>query len=611
MNDKTLYEEILERADIVTVISSYIDVIKKGKSYVALCPFHNDSDPSMMISKDKQIFKCFVCGTSGNAISFVQHYEKISYKEALKKVAEIIGYDDPRLHSNEYVKKVDTSLEPIINCINDLNLYYQYTLSSDEGVEAKKYLLERGIDTAIINKFSIGFAPKDGSNTIKYLSAKSHSLKTIENTGIASINGLNNKDNNAGRIIFPIHDGDGQVIGFSARKMPNDDSTSKYINSPETPLFHKSTVLYNLHNAKQAAKLDNCIYILEGFMDVIALERVGIKNAIALMGTALSNEHLEILKRLNVEIRLCLDGDVPGQRATMKAVASLNSKNINCRIVDNRNDARDPDDIYKQEGEDGLKKYVSNLIEPFDFIMNFYTNTSKLETKEAKEKLIHNVVDTFILSLEPRSLEFENSVTRLSKVTLYDEKVIKNYIERRRKSKATENENDFNVNIFSHSDFSLRSARQTKKELRRLLNCEKEVLFHMFNENAAIAYYSKNIESFVDELYRSIANFIVAQEQRSGKLDVSVLISDIESQIDDINKKEEMKKTIFDINSEQNHPPYSEALMDDCHKIITSEKDKLYQKEKLQTSTLGKTDEEKARIYNDYNRRKTFEKNNK
>lgn len=605
MNDKSVYEEILDRADIVTVISSYVDVIKKGKSYVSLCPFHNDSNPSMMISKDKKIFKCFVCGTSGNAISFVQQIEKISFKEACKKVAEIIGYDDPRLRSNEYVKKVDVSIEPIINCINDLNVYYQYNLQSEEGAPAKRYLVERGLGEELQNKFALGFAPVDGANTIKYLQAKGHSLKTIENTGITLVN-VNSKDNNAGRVIFPICNEDGQVVGFSARKLPNDPSEAKYVNSPETKLFHKSDILYNLHNAKQACKISNFVYLLEGFMDVFALEKIGISSSLALMGTALSQSHLNTLKKLGVEIRLCLDGDLPGQQATMKAVAALKSKNIPVRIVDNRNDKRDPDEIYKDEGAEGLNKYLNNLIEPFDFIMNFYTNTAKLETNEQKEKVIRNVVDSFIVSLEPRTFEFEDAVAKLSKITNYEEKVIKKFIANRR-NKINETKND-DVDI---SVFLKNTSQKHSKELRRLLNCEKEILYHMFNEKDAIKFYSSNIDSFYNELYNMVANFIVALHQRTGKIDLSILLSDIESQVEDDNKKKELTDLIFDINGEGGHPPYSEKLMEDCRTIISSEKTKAYEKDMLSTSIVGKTESEKARIYNDFNKRKEFEKKNK
>ena len=307
--DDSLITDVLEHADIAKIIGSFIPVIKVGRSYKAKCPFHDDTSPSMMISPEKKIFKCFVCGHGGSAISFVQQYLHISFFEAMKKVAELSGYSDPRLEKNVAKKASDPKREPLLKCLHDLTLYYQYALSTPEGKEGAEYLDKRNLTKEIRDKYKIGYAFKDGKATIDFLKSRGHSLKTIEDTGVSAMMNGAYFDKNQGRAIFPICDKDGNVIGYSARRI-HDTDEAKYVNSPETYLFHKSSVLYNYHIAKEAARIKGCVYVCEGFMDVFALASIGEDNAVALMGTALTDEHIAMLRNLNVEIRLCLDGDL-------------------------------------------------------------------------------------------------------------------------------------------------------------------------------------------------------------------------------------------------------------------------------------------------------------
>ena len=320
--DPDLIEQVKKHADIVKVIQSYQALEGKGKDFVGLCPFHDDKHPSMNVSPSKRIFKCFSCGAGGDATIYVMKRENISFFEAMKKVSEISGYSDPRLEEKQFVKPVDEVKQKRLKCLADLTLYYQYALSSEEGKRGLEYLNnQRHLDESMIKKYQLGYALKDGKTTIAYLQSKGHSLKTIEEVGIASIVNGTYYDKNNGRVIFPLCDKDGNVIGYSARTL--DKSDAKYINTQETVLFHKSNVLYNYHIAKQKAHIDGFVYVLEGFMDVFALARIGIDSAVAIMGTALTEEHIKLLRQLNVEVRLCLDGDVPGQMNAMKASKSL------------------------------------------------------------------------------------------------------------------------------------------------------------------------------------------------------------------------------------------------------------------------------------------------
>lgn len=375
-----LIAALLAQTDIVDVIKAYIPVTKKGRNYMALCPFHDDKHPSLSISPERQIFKCFVCGTAGNAITFVSKYEKISYNEAVRKVADIVGFHDERLLKEAFVPKKDPTIEPLYNCINDLQKFYEYDLNIPEGKIAKDYLAKRNIDDAQVKKYKIGYSLSDGRKTIEFLLAHGHSLKSIEDIGIA-LASANAKDANAGRLIFPLCDPNGQVVGFSARKL-SEEQNPKYVNSPETPIFHKGKILYNYHNVKGSARHDGYVYVLEGFMDVMALDKAGISSAVALMGTALSADQIALLRKLNCEIRLCLDGDNAGQIGMMKIITQLNSAGLPYRLVSNPKDLRDPDDILQESGPEALKEAMSHLVDAMDFQINYYLNVKKLETRK-------------------------------------------------------------------------------------------------------------------------------------------------------------------------------------------------------------------------------------
>ena len=424
--DERLVKDVLAHADIVDIISRFIDVIPKGKAFVALCPFHDDNTPSMQINREKQIFKCFVCGTGGSAIKFVQEYKHISFFEALKEVADLSGYHDERLEVKQKVVQKDPEKENLVNCINDLTAYYQYALKTDEGQSGYEYFINRGIDEELQKAFKLGYAFNDGKQTIQYLQSKGHSLKSAELIGVATGSSTVYSDKNAGRVIFPLCDDKGQVVGFSARRL-KDDGTSKYINSPETKLFHKSSILYNYHIAKEEAKRAGYVYVLEGFMDVFALAKVGIKSAVATMGTALTNEHKAMLRNLGVEIRFCLDGDNAGQVAQMKIIEAMKGTNIPYSFVDNASNTKDPDEILTQDGADALKQRLNSLISPLDFILNFYRDTKALTSPEDRKKLVAYFLP--ILADVRTRLEYDDYIIKLSRITKFDQQSIRNLVE--------------------------------------------------------------------------------------------------------------------------------------------------------------------------------------
>lgn len=590
--ESSLVDDILKQADIVNVISSYINVIQKGRNYVALCPFHDDKNPSMMISKDKQIFKCFVCGAGGNAIGFVEKYEKIPFAMAIRKTAEIIGFQDVRLTKPVSYAQIDETLAPLQDCIEDLTTYYQFGLSTEEGAKAREYLEGRHIDQDQQERFRLGYAIRDGKGTVSYLQQKGYSLKTIEGIGIALAKAEGTADSNAGRLIFPIHDGDGKVIGYSARKLFDETEGPKYINSPETKLFHKSSVLYNLHNAKLTAKHDGYIYVLEGFMDVFALDKIGVKSAIAIMGTALTKEQANILRRLNVEIRLCLDGDAAGQMAMMRITGVLDAAGVKYRLVSEPGNELDPDEILQKNGEEGLRKYLNMLVDPFEFALNYYQHTNPLGSLEDRQKVVNHFMPMLVQI--PKGIDLDNRIFRLSKVTRFDPQAIAKFVDEARNRASAE--------IPKVSELPEMEFKPFRKDLRRLQNAERQLLYSMFKDKNAVDFYEKNVQYFYIEVYRHIALHIIDYLSKHESIDVSLLINEISMK--EAPNKDEIINEITSLNAKNIYPEPTEKSLLEMRDVIKEETQNLYEKEALKKSLLGKTPREQARIIDDYNRRK-------
>ena len=593
--DESLTNDVLKHSDIVKVIGSYLPLIKKGRDFLAKCPFHDDTNPSMHVSQEKQIFKCFVCGTSGNAVTFVMKYTHASFKEALKKVAEICGYHDPRLEGLNETRVVDNKRAPLVTCLNDLTTYYQYSLNTPEGKAGLDYFNSRHLDENIRQKFRLGYALKDGKTTCRFLQDRGHSLKTIKDVGIAHPYNGDYADLNQGRVIFPIMDSNSEVVGFSARRL-GDGSDPKYINTQETYLFHKSNILYNYNNAKEKANIAGYIYVLEGFMDVYALYRIGIESCVALMGTKLTAEHIKMLRALNVEIRLCLDGDVPGQNASMEIARDLHNNGLSVRIVDNQNSSKDPDEILNTEGEMALHAYLNKLISRVDFVLNYYQNTNPLQTLEQKTRLIQEFIPV-LLTIRSQ-LELDKYINKLAVITGYPSESIKNLLKNAH-GKPTNNQSFKDKILEMHPE---------RKVLRKLFTAERELLYQMLSNQSAIAFYEAKVGAFYHEVYRLIANYLIEYAKEHPNFVPRDLIASLQNS--DLPDKDVLIDKITELYLERNHPTKcDEALLESIQQVIDQEKEKIFEKDTLDQSLEGKDPLTKARIMREHNRRKTNKNN--
>ncbi len=591
----SIAEDVLKHADIVKVIGSYLTLVKQGKNYKAVCPFHDDTNPSLTISPEKQFFKCFVCGTGGNAITFVQKYEHISFPEAVKKVADICDYHPEGLEKYSKPVKVDERKQELLKCLYDLNLYYQFAINTPEGKEGLDYLESRKLDNSYRSKYKLGYAPKDGKATIEFLLKKGHSIKTIEDTGIARMVSVGNyRDMNEGRVTFPICDIDGNVIGFSARRLVNDDS-AKYMNTPETYLFHKTNNLYNIHIAKDAAKIKGYIYVCEGFMDVYALSKIGIDAAVAIMGTALTSEHIQILRSLNVEIRLCLDGDLPGQSAMMKICRNLSRSGINYRVVDNQGSDRDPDEILNEDGKVALEEYLNKLVGPTDFALNYYLRSNPLKTNEEKKTLIKEFLP--ILAKINSQIELDNYLRKLEKITGFDVESIRDVVKKARMNVGSGE--SFNKAVFQN-------FHPEREALQKLVTAERELLYQMSQSKAAVDFYEQKIGGFYDDVYRAIANYMVEYAETHENMDLNGVMVLVEE--NNLSNKDEILDDLTSLVSETHPKNCSEQLLENLLDTINDEKSRITNEDILAESLEGKSEIEKARIIAEFRRREMAKK---
>lgn len=373
---------IRQQADIVDVMSRYITLEKKGKDYKAICPFHDDHDPSLSISTDKQIFKCFVCGTGGNVFTFVQKIENISFLEAVCKVAELIHYP-LHMDTSQFQPKVDEN-QPLYDCVQSYIRFLTYELQSENGESVKRYLSQRKINEDIIKRFEIGYAP-ESSRSVKYLKAKGFNEQILTDTGLIRTHDLDTYAVFDYRLMIPIHDENGNPVGFTARRLNEDKDVAKYINTSETKIYHKGHLIFNYHRAKEFAKKNKRCILVEGAMDVIAFEKADIHESIACLGTACTKEQITLLKRLNVPLVVCYDGDRAGKAATYKFGKLAVDYGLNFSIVKNTT-GKDPDEIFNELGKDELYLSVHKTVSFVEFLFDYLPNQYDLDNYEDKKK---------------------------------------------------------------------------------------------------------------------------------------------------------------------------------------------------------------------------------
>ncbi|MGS2723994.1 DNA primase [Porticoccus sp. GXU_MW_L64] len=386
-------DDLLDRVDIVDVINSRVQLKKSGKNYSACCPFHDEKTPSFTVSPDKQFYYCFGCQANGNALGFVMDYERLSFPEAVEQLANYMGLEVPREETTLLEDERAKHKKRLYNTLDKADQFYRQQLRSHRSArQAVDYLKSRGLDGQISARFGIGYAPPGWDNLLLELGEDASSLRLQADTGLLIEKPEQNKryDRFRNRIMFPIRDTRGRTIAFGGRVLGDDKP--KYLNSPETPVFHKGRELYGLYEANQSpGELDNVV-VVEGYMDVVALAQFGIDNAVATLGTAVTGPHLEKLFRYTPEVVFCFDGDRAGRKAAHRAL-----ENSLPMMEDGRSarflflpDGEDPDSLVREIGAERFRDRLTEALPLSKFLFATAGEGVDTDTPDGKARLAKN-----------------------------------------------------------------------------------------------------------------------------------------------------------------------------------------------------------------------------
>jgi DNA primase len=491
---------IRSSVDIVEVISGYLPLTQRGKNYFGVCPFHDDHSPSMSVSKEKQIYTCFSCGATGNVFNFIMDYEHTSFLDAVKIAANKAGIDikiDTKTKDNKQSK--------LYEIYEISNKFFQNNLHSAKGEDAKKYLLNRGINDSIIDEFKIGLSTKEYQGLTNLLIQKEYDGNDLVKAGLSNKKEDGYYDMYYNRIMFPLWDLNGKIVAYSGRIFEGEDA-SKYINTKETEIFKKGELLYNYHRAKDRARQLQTVYVMEGFMDVIMAHIAGVTNVVATMGTAVTKEQANHLKKMAKNIVLCFDGDSAGRHAAYACGNELLAIGVTPSVVEFENNL-DPDEYIKLNGKDKFIDKINNPINIMDFKISYLkehkdiTNSVDL-SKYVNEMLdeINKIKDDVLKELTLQKLSTESNLD----VEFLRKKISKEHIE---------------VQVVA------------KPKLSKYEKAEQSLLYYMLNNKEVITIYNKNVTCLPSKLGRSLANRINAFYEQYNEMNIADFMSTIEDPI--------------------------------------------------------------------------------
>lgn len=405
-----LVEEIREKNDIVEVIGTYVKLQRKGSSYFGLCPFHNEKSASFSVSPEKQMYYCFGCGAGGNVFTFIMEYENYSFPEAMKYLADRAGVKLPEQEYSEQEKRQQDRRMQILELNKMAANYFYYQLRTENGAQAMRYLKNRQLDDETIKSFGLGFANKYSNDLCQYLKQKGIKDELLKESGLVNIDekrGMYDKFWN--RVIFPIQDVNNRVIGFGGRVMG--DGKPKYLNSPETLVFDKSRNLYGLNIARTTRK--KYLLVCEGYMDVISMHQAGFKNAVASLGTALTEKHAALLKRYTDEVILTYDSDDAGVRAALRAIPLVKQAGLRARVL-HLDPYKDPDEFIKALGAEKFQERIDQAQNSFLFEVSVLEKDYDMKDPEGKT--------SFFRAVSEKLIEFDQELERENYIQAIAEK---------------------------------------------------------------------------------------------------------------------------------------------------------------------------------------------
>ena len=492
MNNE-LINEIRKSVNIVDVVSSYIPLTKKGKNYFGVCPFHDDHSPSMSVAEDKQIYKCFSCGASGNIFTFIENYENISFLEAVKKCADISGIEFNYLKKQE--KNHNQELYDIYKFASKL---YQNNLHSKEGKEAREYLKNRQITDDIIKEFDIGLSLNQ-ANILTTALLKKYDEKTLIKSGLVNEGDYNLYDIYRNRIMFPLYDLSGNIVGYNGRIYnSNNKNDSKYINSKESPIFKKGELLFNYHRAKVEARDYKFVIVVEGQIDAIRLYQAGYRNVVASLGTAITKEHAMLLRKLSNDIILCFDGDSAGEKATNAAIEQLSHLAIEPKIV-RLEESLDPDEYILKYGADRFKDKIENALNIMQYKELVLKKNIDLTNVGDLALYTNNMIEE--LNKINDDVLKEISINKLASETKLDVKFIKSKLDNKKEVKIP--------------------VKKTVIKYSKYEKSEQGLIYYMLKSIDVIKVYEKKITYMPTDRYRKLALKIDCFYKEYGYIDIA------------------------------------------------------------------------------------------
>ena len=523
--------EIRNSVNIVDVISSYIPLTPKGKNFFGVCPFHDDTNPSMSVSPSRQIYKCFSCGATGTVFKFIMDYENISFMEAVKKVANLGGVS---VNIGKVQKK---QKHTELHQIYDLSLkFYINNLNLAKGKEAREYLKKRNINEDVIKEFQIGLALK--KDTLSKILIQKFKPEDVLKSGLIGKNDYGYYDLFYERIMFPLYDLDGNPVAYSGR-IYNREDNSKYFNTRETEIFKKGELLYNYHRAKDDARRKNKVIIMEGFMDVIRAYTVGIKNVVATMGTAVTDIQAKLIKRMAKEVILCFDGDEAGAKATMACSNELIKIGVTPKVVRLEDDL-DPDEYIQKYGKDSFQRKIDNPISVMDFKLSYLKVGKDLTSSTDQAKYIKELISE--LNKIDDDILKDLTIKKVSVEMNIDESLIRNHLEKKK---------------VNHTLKKIKPIATTNKYEK----AESSLVYYMLKSPEVITIYSNKVTYIPNKEYRMLAREINNFYKNFGFINEADFIDYIECD-------SELMETINKINRENTKETYTLEEIEDYINVI-------------------------------------------
>ena len=551
MIDSNTLNEIRNSLDIVDVISNYLPLTSKGKNYFGVCPFHDDHSPSMSVSKEKQIYTCFSCGASGNVFKFIQDYENISFTEAIKKCADMAG-----ISINVGQAKKINKHQDLYDIYELSHKFYQNNINTEYGKKAKEYLYNRNLNDEVIKEFGIGLSLNERDMLTKLLKSKKHDDKVLLRSGLINENNYMLNDVYKNRIMFPLYDLNGKVIGYNGR-VYNGETENKYINSKETDIFKKRELLYNYHRAKDECRKKKSVIIMEGPMDVIRAYTIGVKNCVATLGTAFGKEQAMLIRKLSNNVILCFDGDDAGLKATKGSIEELTKLGIEPKIVRLENNS-DPDDYIIKNGKDRFISKIENPMNIIEFKESLLKGEYNLKNTKELATYISRMIDE-INKIDDDILR-EVSITKLSKETEIDIEVLKSKLIKKEPIKI-----------------EIKKVNNTK--FNKYQKSERNLLYYMLIDKDVIKMYEKKITHMQVDRYRHLAFQIDQFYKNNGYINVADLITKLNNDNESIKTIGEI--TSLELSEEVNYEEIEDYL-NNIKEYNEKQQTKIY-KEKIKT----------------------------